>query len=152
MLHPFLEKARAYDKLFTLKVPEYIVSWGKRTMDEKFQKLVSSKLTQMWEHISELKSQLIAELRGEKPFPQEKLNQIVLDVADVLAKHGQSLQYQEDYNALRMALAENYFTLWQGYDTFDCLGHVNWTELREKRQKSSVIGSIKKHLRWPGRA
>ena len=82
----------------------------------------------------------MAELRGEKIIPAHQLNRIVVDVAEVLAKHGYPLKYNEDYNALRSALAQEYFSEWQGYDASEAgYQHTKWADLRDKYQNPSLL-------------
>lgn len=86
----------------------------------------------------------MAELRGEKLLPSQHLNHIVVEVAEILAKHGYPLKYNEDYNALRLALGENYFAEWQEYNLdhqqrAELFGHTNWTVLRKQHQNPTPV-------------
>lgn len=94
----------------------------------------------------------MAELRGEKLLPPQHLNSMTIDVAEVLAKHGYPLKYNEDYNALRMALGENYFSEWENYDLdhkqrAELFGHTNWTELRKQHHNPTAVAKTFSWLR-----
>ena len=119
-------KAKWYTE--ALKVSERLVAWGVQTLDQ----------------LSILQRQFVAELRGEKLLPSQHLNSMTIDVAEVLAKHGYPLKYNEDYNALRMALGENYFGEWENYDLdskqrAELFGHTDWTALRKLHHNPTII-------------
>jgi hypothetical protein len=127
-------KGKCYNQV--LKVSERLVVWGMQT----------------WDQLSILQRQFVAELRGEKLLPSQHLNSITIEVAEVLAKHGYPLKYQEDYNALRMALGENYFGEWQGHDLThqqraELFGHTDWTALRKQHHSPTVVNKTFTWLR-----
>jgi hypothetical protein len=119
-------KSKCYNQ--ALKVSKRLISWSLQT----------------WDQLSILQRQIVAELRGEKLLPAQHLNSITIEVAEVLAKHGYPLKYQEDYNALRMALGENYFGEWQDYalthqQRAELFGHTDWTALRNQHHNPTPI-------------
>jgi len=88
----------------------------------------------------------VAELRGEKLLPEHHLNSLVVEIAEVMAKHGYPLQFNEDYNALRSAIAENYFKEWQGY-SIETLGHTKWSTLRDAHHNPTAASKTISWLR-----
>lgn len=63
----------------------------------------------------------------------QKLNQLTMEIADVLERHGYPVRYNESYNALRFLLGKDYFQDWLGFTLEeDAFCHISWSNLKNR--------------------
>jgi len=114
-------------------------------MDERLRNLVSNNINNLWKRVTEFGAEVVTELRGEKKLSGRRLNNLVIDVAEVFEKHGYPLRYDESYNAIRLAIAQEYFRDWLDYDITDAVEIVDWDDLKQKRNET-LLAKIKRSV------
>lgn len=103
----------------------------------------------LWGRAATLGKIIMAEMRGEDFLPNAKLNQMTLDIADVLERHGYPVRYNESHNALRLLLGKDYFQEWLGFTLEDdAFTHTHWDVLREDRKSSPLSKAAKGTAFW----